>query len=209
MALKALSSVSEAKWHICLKFLKLKFEELTAPLGLAESFLISLHEPIITTNTRTHWKKTAKGMVEYNTMKSNRMHRWWCRAWCESAIEKQIQHTIWKIIFKNISVRIQVLSFLSFHGCFSLLELPWLKYEAMKAKLKNSRHFLTERRTKCKRKTKSHIAYSYIQATLTVITGLYLYNTLKSEGKSLIYKRTVEQIIQGTLYEGLRGKKSS
>lgn len=100
-----------------------------------------------------------------------------------------------KIICKKICVRIQVLSFLSFHGCFSLLELPWLQYEAMEDKLKNSRCFLTESRRKCERKTKNHIVCSYVHATLTVITGLYPHNILKSEGTPLFFKRMVEQIM--------------
>lgn len=81
--------------------------------------------------------------------------------------------------------------------------------EAMKEKLKNSRCFLTERKTKSERKNRKHIAYSSVQATLTVITGLYPRNILKSEGTSLYCKRIVEQIMQGTLYEGQCGEKSS
>jgi len=54
----------------------------------------------------------------------------------------------------------------------------------VKTKLKNS----TSRGTKHERKAKNAVTYSYVQATLTVITGLYPHNTLKSEGTCLFCK---------------------
>lgn len=144
------------------------------------------------------------GWVQHNEKQQDAQR--WCWAWCESAVEKQIQHAIWKIILKKIRVRIQVFvaasHYLSYHD-FNMKQWK-TSWKITGVSSQRGGHSVKE-----KPKITLHVYRSYVQETLTVITGLYPHNILKSEGTSLFFKRTVEQIMQGTLYNRQCGEKSS